>query len=108
MQSKFFCDKYSGLLCLNPTEMNKLQEEFVAYQLLEKNISQTVWNEAIVYDEGKEEAKHYRIDSIWSYISKITNVDVSHRFELLSKVSKLVLVINPRRACAARVTVVVL
>ena len=60
-------------------------------------------NGAIVYDEGQEGAKHYRMDSIWSHISKIANVDGSYRFELLSKVAMLVLVIPHSNAGEERV-----
>ena len=93
---EFFCEKYSqtGLLSFDSTQMNKLQEEFVAYQLLDQpDIPDTVWKGAIVYNEGKDGAKHYRMDSIWGHIATIKNVDGSHSFELLSKVAKLVLVI---------------
>ena len=102
---EFFCERYSGLLNFSPPQMNQLQEEFVAFQLLEEyDIPQVIWNEAIVYDEGgKEGTKHYRMDSIWGHIATIKNVNGSCRFELLSKVAKLVLVIPHSNAGEERV-----
>ena len=50
--------------------MNQLQEEFVAYQLLDQpDIPDTVREEAIVYDAGKDGTKCYRMDSIWDHIA---------------------------------------
>ena len=73
-----------GLLSFDSTQMNHFQEEFVAYQLLDQpDIPDTVWEETIVYHEGKDGT------TIWGHIATL-NVD---GFELLSKVARMVLVI---------------
>ena len=101
---EFFCDRCSGLLSFDSIQMNQLQEEFVAYQLLDRpDIPRTVWEEAIVYVKGKDGTKHYRMDSIWGQIATLKNIDGSHRFELLWKVAKLVLVIPHSNAGEERV-----
>ena len=76
--------------------MDRLQEDFTDYQLLERSeISDTIWKEALIYEKGTEVSKkqYYRMDVIWAYLSGIKNVDSSLRFELLSSVARLVLVI---------------
>ena len=56
---EFFCDKYSDILAFTPTNMDQLQEEFVAYQLLcESNIPQTIWKEALVFEDESTGVKH--------------------------------------------------
>ena len=65
--------------------------DFVAYQLLDQSdIPDTVWKETIVYDEGKDGT------NIWGHIATLKSIDRSHRFELLLKVAKLLLVIQCR------------
>ena len=102
---EFFCAKYSELLQFTPAQMDKAQEEFVDYQLLEKSdIPDAVWKEAIVYEEGAEEEKQYhRMDMIWGYISDVRNCDASRRFRYLSKVAKLILIIPHSNAGEERV-----
>lgn len=103
---EFFCAKYSDLLQFTPAQMDKLQEEFVDYQLLEKNdIPNAVWKEAIVYEEGAEgeEKQYHRMDTIWGYISHVRNCDASCRFQYLSKVAKLILIIPHSNAGEERV-----
>ena len=93
---EFFCSKYSNLLKHTPAQMDRLQEEFLDYQLLEKSdIPTGVWEEAIVYEEGEGEEKkqHHRMDTVWGYLSLAKKSDSSFRFPLLGKVAKLILII---------------
>lgn len=103
---EFFCSKYLDLLPFTSAQMDRLQEEFIDYQLLEKSdIPDTVWNEALMYEEGAEEEKkqYHRMDMIWGCISDLKNCDASYRFQYLSRVAKLVLVIPHSNAGEERV-----
>ena len=86
--------------------MDRLQEEFTDYQLLERSeIPDTIWKEALIYEKVTEFSKklYYRMDVIWAYLSGVKIVDSSLRFELLSSVAKLVLVIPHSNAGEERV-----
>ena len=71
---EFFCAKYANIFNYNSSKMDKLQEEFVDYQLLDRtDIPEAVWEESVVYEEeeGQEEKKQYhRMDNIWTYLSQ--------------------------------------
>lgn len=70
---ELFCQKYSDILNFTDSEMDKLQEEFVDYQLLEKrDIPESIWKEALVYEDKEDDIKHYRMDVIWGYIDSST------------------------------------
>ena len=67
---EYFCAKYSNLLQLTPTDMDRLQE-FTDYQLLEKSaIPGMIWKEAVVYNEDTEGSnkKYHRMDVVWGYL----------------------------------------
>ncbi len=84
---EFFCAKYSNLFQFTPLQMDTLQEEFTDYQLLEKSdIPETIWREALIYEEGTDEStkEYHRMDVVWGYISDVRNIDSSLRFESLS------------------------
>ena len=105
---EFFCGKYSNLLQLTPAQMDRLQEEFTDYQLLdESTIPEAVWKQALVYEEEAEDTgtskEHHRMDTIWAYMSGMKNVDSTLRFKLLSQVARLVLVIPHSNAGEERV-----
>lgn len=103
---EFFCAKYSNLLQLTPTDMDRLQEEFTDYQLLEKSvIPDMIWKEAVVYNEDTEVSnkQYHRMDVVWGYLSGMKNLDGSLKFGLLSSVAKLVLVIPHSNAGEERV-----
>ncbi len=103
---EFFCVRYSHLLHLSPRQMDRLQEEFTDYQLLDKHeIPETVWNEALVFEEETEDTRkeHHRMDTIWAYLSGMKSLDSSLRFKLLSKLARLVLVIPHSNAGEERV-----
>lgn len=89
----YFCFTYSNLLQFAPTELDRVQEEFIDYQLLENShIPQPIWKEATV-TENDIGTEHHRMDLIWGHIAKICNVDGSKRFSNLFKVAKLILCI---------------
>ena len=103
---EFFCARYSNLLQLTPVQMDLLQEEFTDYQLLDKSdIPEAVWKEALICEEETEDARkeHHRMDMIWAHLWGMKNVDSSPRFQLLSEVGRLVLVIPHSNAGEERV-----
>lgn len=105
---EFFCAKYANIFNYNSSKMDKLQEEFVDYQLLDRtDIPEAVWEESVVYEEeeGQEEKKQYhRMDNIWTYLSLVQNsADSSCRFPLLSRLARLVLIIPHSNAGEERV-----
>ena len=86
--------------------MDRLQEEFTDYQLLGRSeIPDTIWKEALIYEKVTEFSKkqYYRMYVIWAYLSGVKIVDSSLRFELLSSVARLVLVIPHSNAGEERV-----
>ena len=99
---------YGSHLKLNPSEMDILQDQFVSYQVLNKeDIPQHVWEESAVFDEGQDGLKHYKMDKIWSEIGSFKNVEGSYRFELLAKVAKYILVILHSNAGEERVFILI-
>ena len=83
-------------------DLNKLEEEFLDYQLLEHTeIPEYVWDSAVIMDE--ESQQHHRIDSIWAYLSTMKNPDGVQRFPMLAKVAQLVLVLPHSNAQEERV-----
>lgn len=100
----FFCNKYSEVLSFKESDQDKLEQEFLEYQLLnEQDIPQLIWNEALVYEDDERGVKHYRMDTIWGYLGNIKAADHSAKFALISKVAKLVLVIPHSNAGEERV-----
>ena len=103
---EYFCSRYSELLNFTSAQMDKLQEEFFHYQLLEKStIPDMIWTQALVREEGEgsNKVEYFRMDVVWAYLMGLKNVDGSLTFELLSKVARLVLVIPHSNAGGERV-----
>ena len=94
---KFFCTKYSNLLTFTTVQMDNLQEQFVAYQLLHKaDIPETIWEESLTTEKETESGQtiqYHRMDILWSYLSEVKCMDGSLKYENLAKVAKLVLII---------------
>ena len=68
---------------MSPTEMNKLEEEFVSYQLLLQNeIPENVWTKAKVDESGED--SYYRMDLTWKYLSSVRSMARFH-FQGLEK-----------------------
>uniref|UniRef100_H2ZY73 DUF4371 domain-containing protein n=1 Tax=Latimeria chalumnae TaxID=7897 RepID=H2ZY73_LATCH len=83
---EFFVNTYSDLLLASPQDVEKLQEEFVDYQLLKQtDIPESIW-----------------MDVIWGHLSSLKMTDVSLKFGRISKVAKTVLVL-PQNAGEERV-----
>ena len=87
----FFVEKFK--LNFSASQLKELDNQFLQYQLLQdKDIPQSVWDEATIVDEG-DNTKYYRMDVLWGYISKIKTCFGRLQFNLLFKVAKLVLVL---------------
>lgn len=86
------------------SELTKLAEEFVDYQLLrEEDIPQTIWDKAKV-EPFKEDGDTYnRMDVLWHYFSTLKSGDGRQRFKRLSKIAMLVLTIPHSNADEERV-----
>ena len=83
------------------TEWNKLEEEFLEYQLLEQSqIPESVWESALVVDG---DLQYHRIDELWAYISTMKCGDGMLKFSKLSQVAKLALVLPHSNADEERV-----
>jgi len=91
--------RYHNLLPFStPTQISKLGEEFVQYQLLNKeDIPQMVWQKALVVNDDEEDHRHYRMDVIWHYIAAIKSADGRFKFKILSKIAKLVHILMPEK-----------
>lgn len=86
------------------SELTKLNEEFVDYQLLnDEIIPQFIWDKATVLINEETNEKKYRMDVIWQYLSSMKSADGRNRFRRLSSVAKLVLVIPHSNAGEERV-----
>ena len=60
-----------------PSDLAILQDEFISYQLLEKNnIPEEVWESALVGGNGSE-SSHHRMYVIWNHLSKMKYADDS-------------------------------
>ena len=93
---EFFCSKYSRLLNFSPIQMDKLQEEFIQYQLLERSdIPDMIWTQALIKEEreGDDKVEYFRMDVIWAYLMGLKNIDGFLTFSLLSQAARVVLVI---------------
>ena len=67
----FFCEHYSEILSFTPLQMDKLQEKFTTYQLLQKSdIPEDVRKEAQISCDEDNEKVYYRMDKIWGYLSQ--------------------------------------
>ena len=88
--------------------MDRIQEEFTDYQLLERvHIPENVWAGALVYEDQTDgdtpNKQYFRMDMVWGYIASIKNADGSLRFWLLSKLARLILVIPHSNAGEERI-----
>ena len=64
---EYFCARYSHILNFTPCDLDRLQEEFLDYQILSKrDIPSTIWEEATVHED--DFVSHHRMDMIWSFI----------------------------------------
>ena len=100
-----FINKFTHLLPFpSRSDLSKLREEFVDYQLLDDGIiPQNVWDAATVVLDEESGDRKYRMDVIWQYLSNLKCSDGRDRLNRLSKVAKLVLVIPHSNAGEERV-----
>ena len=101
---EFFIERFR--LNLSSKDLNELQEEFLACQLLnEREIPQTVWDDTYVVekDDGKEVKRYYGMDVIWGYLSTMKSAEGQLMFKRLFKAAKLILVLPHSNAEEERV-----
>ena len=96
-------DRYAQLLPFTSlTDLAKMGEEFVQYQLLPReSVPACVWEDAQVKEE--EGHIHYRMDVIWNYLSEVKGGDGPLQFPILSRIAKLVFTITQSNADEERV-----
>ena len=86
----------------NPEIINLLSEQFLDYQLLnDHDIPNSVWQSACTMDDDRN--KYSRVDILWGCISQMKDCIGKHRFDILFKVVKLVLVLPHSNASEERV-----
>ena len=102
-QVEFFINKYPDLLPYTSVEeQNKVEEEFLDYQLMDKEeIPESVWKSALVVI--KDECNFYRMDTVWAYMSSAKNPDGMYRFKKLTRIARLVLILPHSNAEEERV-----
>ena len=85
-------------------EQEKLQEQFIDYQLLSNNsIPQHVWNDATVKTDEDGTPCLFRMDVIWGQLNAIKSADGAPRFHLLAQVALTVLCLPHSNAEEERV-----
>lgn len=101
----FHTYRYSTLLqYASVQDLNKLEEEFLQYQLMnDSDIPFQIWQEALVKEDKDDDVRKYRMDVIWSFLNTIKNPDGKLIFERLAKVALLVLTIPHSNAQEERV-----
>ena len=92
--AEYFIDRFEILGGRDdPILLNKIHEEFLDYQLLNReDIPKSVWQE--VEHNIDPETKVLRMDVVWAHLSGMSSLATGEpRFPLLSTVARLVLVI---------------
>eukprot|EP00731_Ephydatia_muelleri_P033141 Em0025g97a len=93
---------YNSVRAFYTTAMNYAQEEFTDYQLLMHNaIPSDVWNKAVTDED--EHTTYHRMDIVWHHLSSLKAPDGNPRFNRLSKIAKVVLVIPHSNAQEERI-----
>lgn len=84
---EYIVGRYSTIF---PSGMNKLSEQFLAYQLLvEEDIPSTVKESA-----GLSQEDYFRVDILWSYLKSVNKPGSSeYEFDLLFKVAEVIMTI---------------
>ena len=67
-------------------EQDKLEAEFLDYQLMEEEISNDVWESAVI--KVDEAQKYYRMGKIRNYLQSMTSADGVLKFHRLARVAK--------------------
>lgn len=94
--------RYPNLLpYTSPADANKLSEELLHYQLLERSdIPEHIWQMALVHDG---DSQHYIMDVIWAHLQTLTNPDGSLMLEKLCKTAFLILTLPHSNAEEERI-----
>ena len=93
--------RFHLLLNFSTSDTSKVEEEFLDYQLMkESDIPQSVWQSALLEDNGSE---YYRMDILWSHMSSMKHPDGLLKFQRLSEVALLVLTLPHSNAEEERV-----
>ena len=102
-QVSYFLERFPTLLnCSSVAELNKIEDEFLQYQLMrESDIPECVWQCALVVED--QETRHHRMDIIWSHMKTMKHPDGSPKFEKLADVALLVLTLPHSNAEEERV-----
>ncbi|KAL5503193.1 hypothetical protein EMCRGX_G010106 [Ephydatia muelleri] len=102
-QVEYFVQRFGELLPFTPArELELLQEEFTDYQLLMHDaIPSDVWNKAVTDED--EHTTYHRMDIVWHHLSSLKAPDGNPRFNRLSKIAKVVLVIPHSNAQEERI-----
>ena len=69
-----FCSRFSSQVNFSTVRINKLQEEFTQYQLLERSaIPDMIWTQALIRDEGEggDKVEYYKMDVVWAYLKTL-------------------------------------
>ena len=95
---EYIVEKYKGILQHDDYEMDKLFEEFIDFESLsDSELPPGIWE----VDDG---SKEYRIDTLWYHIQQLRSLAGSNqRFELLFKLTKLILITPHSNAGIERV-----
>ena len=101
---EFFLQRFQHHLQMTVDEQEKLQEQFIDYQLLSNNsIPQHVWNDATVKTDEDGTPCLFRMDVIWGQFNAIKSADGAPRFHLLAQVALTVLCLPHSNAEEERV-----
>ena len=84
-----------------PQELDGLLEEFIDFQ--ESDIPSTVLEQAVVVTDTVTRVTHHRLDIIWHHLSIMKDPDHTLRFNRLSQIAKLIMVIPHSNAQEERV-----
>ena len=78
--------RYPSLLYSTP-ELSELERNILHYQLFRSQTSQSVWQSALLEENGSQ---YHKMDIIWPHMSSMKYPDVSLMFQKLSEVALLV------------------
>lgn len=97
---EYIVGRYSTIFPSGSIDMNKLSEQFLAYQLLvEEDIPSTVKESA-----GLSQEDYFRVDILWSYLKSVKKPGSSeYEFDLLFKVAEVIMTIPHSNAGEERI-----
>lgn len=106
----YFLERYNDVLKMSEDEMNKVEDEFINYQLLEgTRIPSDTWEIARVkengdYSSGEQSSICFRMDLIWTHLGSLKSPDgCSFMFKRLCKIAFLVMTIPHSNATEERI-----